>query len=274
MSDCLRGHFTEAKVAKFSGEYSGNSLLFYKNKLFFSSNRNQDQLSDSLNAMHWTLKPNSKIWFVELVDDKWNEPELFSNPFDKVPKIMNLNFSSNGNMYFLSFLAGVNQQCGIFYAKKKRMGFFEPEALPESINSNYQDWTPFIAPDESYLLFSSSRCKDKNDTGDIYISFRNTDGSWTSPEYLDDKINSDRPERFPSVTPDGKYLLFSRFVSRGNEDVMWVSAGIIEKVKAKVCQDAGSKQQDRKEEIFKAVHLSESLDESEAYIRDLVVDTS
>ena len=108
--------------------------------------------------------------------------------------------------------------------------------LPASINipGDIRNWTPFIAPDESYLLFSSSRAKDKTDTGDIYISFRNSDGSWTKPIYLDDEVNSDRPERFPSVTPDGKCFIFSRFVSRGNEDVMWVSSKIIEELKSEV----------------------------------------
>jgi len=231
------GKWTDARVAKFSGEYSDNIHVLYKNKLFFSSNRNQDELSDSLRTLHWTLKPNSKIWFIELGDDKWKEPELFSNPFGKVPKIINLSFSGNGNMYFLSFLKGVTQQCGIFYAKKKEIGFLEPQALPESINSTYQDWTPFIAPDESYMIFSSTRNPLRDDYGDLYISYKNNKGDWSRAIYMGDKINTKSQERFPSVSPDGKYLFFTRWTEENGQDIFWVSADIIDKLKIKATQE-------------------------------------
>jgi len=70
--------------------------------------------------------------------------------------------------------------------------------------------------------------------GDIYISFRDSEGNWTDPVNLGEDVNSDRQERFPSVSPDGKYLLFTRWVVRGNEDVMWVSAKIIDDLKEQV----------------------------------------
>jgi len=228
------GRWTDAQVAKFSGEYSDNTPFYYKEKLFFSSNRNQNQLSDSLKALHWTLKPNSKVWFSELVDNEWNEPVIFSNPFDKDPKIMNLNFSSKGNMYFLSHLKGVTQQCGIFYAKKNGMDFSEPQSLPILINSNYMDWTPFIAPDESYIIFSSTRNTLRDDYGDLYISYKNNDGNWSEPIYMGDKINTNSQERFPSVSPDGKYLFFTRWTQENGQDIFWVSSNIIKELKDKL----------------------------------------
>jgi len=49
-------------------------------------------------------------------------------------------------------------------------------------------------------------------------------------------------ERFPAVTPDGKHLFFTRDTMPGyNEDVYWVSAGIIAKLKAKAIQEPGFK---------------------------------
>jgi len=90
---------------------------------------------------------------------------------------------------------------------------------------------PFIAPDESYLLFSSYRL---NNQQDIFISFRLSDGTWTEAYNLGETINLDRGERFPAVSPDGKYLFFTRWVSPDNEDVMWVSANIIDDIKKEV----------------------------------------
>jgi len=46
-------------------------------------------------------------------------------------------------------------------------------------------------------------------------------------------INTDMLERFPSISPDGKYLFFTR--NKGSEisDFYWVSAKIIEELKPK-----------------------------------------
>ena len=38
----------------------------------------------------------------------------------------------------------------------------------------------------------------------------------------------------PSFSPDGKYLFFTRGVFPGNEDVMWVSAKIIDRIRKKI----------------------------------------
>jgi hypothetical protein len=176
--------------------------------------------------------------FVEREDNQWSQPVCMDliKRFPEIKAIYNHSFTNNGTLYFLGHAEGYWNNFGIYRSELIDGNYTQPELLPASINipGNTRNWTPFIAPDESYLLFSSSRCEDKTDDGDIYISFRKSDGSWMLPVYLDEKINSNRPERFPSVTPDGKYLFFTRFVSRGNEDVMWVSADIINKIKKEV----------------------------------------
>lgn len=228
------GKWTTPQIASFSGKYSDDSPFYYNGKIYFSSDRNLNQLSDSLKALHWTLKPNSKIWYSEIFDNEWKEPQIFQNPFNKEPKLINLNFSSNGNMYFLSILKGVTQQCGIYYAKKKEKGFLEPVPLPASINSSYQDWTPFIAPDESYIIFSSTRNPLRDDYGDLYISYKENNGEWTEAIYMGDNINTPSQERFPSVSPDGKYLFFTRWTEENGQDIFWVSAKIIDDLKKEV----------------------------------------
>lgn len=228
------GKWTDPQIASFSGKYSDDSPFYHNSKIYFSSDRNLNQLSDSLNALHWTLKPNTRIWFSEFINNDCKEPVIFSNPFDKDPKIMFLNFSNNGNIYFLSHLKGVTQQCGIFYAKNNGMNFSEHQSLPELINSNYQDWTPFIAPDESYIIFSSLRNTLRDDYGDLYISYKNNDGNWSQAIYMGDKINTNSQERFPSVSPDGKYLFFTRWTQENGHDIFWVSSNIIKELRDKL----------------------------------------
>ena len=62
-----------------------------------------------------------------------------------------------------------------------------------SINlSPYNNLFPFIAPDESYLIFTSDR-KGNFGGGDLYISFHNIDtDTWTEPINMGAPINTDK----------------------------------------------------------------------------------
>jgi hypothetical protein len=226
------GKWTKPTISTFSGQYNDDSPFYYDNKIFFSSNRYLNQLSDSLNSLHWTSKPDSRVWYSELIDNEWTEPILFTNAFDKFNKIMNLQFSSNGNMYFSGHLEGVPNECGIFRSKLHNGNYLSPDTLPACINSKEaQDWTPYIASDESYIIFSSYRAGGFGN-GDLYISFYDLeDDTWSEPVNMGAPINTGRQERFPSVSPDGKYLFFTRPTNGNSQDVFWVKSDIIEELK-------------------------------------------
>jgi hypothetical protein len=67
---------------------------------------------------------------------------------------------------------------------------------------------------------------------DLYVTFKKDDGSWSKPVHMGNIINSDKSENRPCVTPDGKYFFYSSTV-RGNRDIYWVDAKIIESLKPK-----------------------------------------
>ena len=64
-------------------------------------------------------------------------------------------------------------------------------------------------------------------SGDLYISFREHDGSWMEPVNMGEPVNSSTLEYCPVVSPDGKYLFFTSR-RRGNDDIYWVDAKIID----------------------------------------------
>ncbi|KTF16658.1 PD40 domain-containing protein [Pseudoalteromonas sp. H105] len=105
-----------------------------------------------------------------------------------------------------------------------------PKPFSKEINSGTRNSHPFIAPDESYIMWDGIK-----DSGfgnvDLYISFRQHDGSWGDAINMGDKINTDAYEAGPKVTPDGKYLFFVRNMGSDkfeNVDIFWVDAHIIE----------------------------------------------
>lgn len=96
----------------------------------------------------------------------------------------------------------------------------EPLNMGSDINTTLEEASPFLAPDDKTLYFSSAGY-----TGfgklDIYMS-RKLDDSWTSwsePENLGPLINSPEEDAFFNIPPTGEYGYFTRNVTDSNSDI-------------------------------------------------------
>lgn len=173
-------------------------------------------------------------YYVEKQGDRWSEPTCMDliKQFPEVKYAYGLSFTHSGTLYFFGHAEGLGSRndFGIYRSEFINGAYVKPELLPPDINAaeGVLNWTPFIAPDESYLIFSSNRLASQQD---LFVCFRKPDGSWTEALNLGTTINTSRGERFPMVSPDGKYLFFARWVASGNEDVFWVSSKIIDDLK-------------------------------------------
>ncbi|OIQ30510.1 MAG: hypothetical protein BM564_02945 [Bacteroidetes bacterium MedPE-SWsnd-G2] len=146
--------------------------------------------------------------------------------------IMRLSASANGTYYFDTYKEN-DSTFPIRYSRLVDGKHETPIALPKTINTGTFLSHPFIAPDESYLLFDAER-NDGFGESDIYISFKLKDGTWGNAVNLGERINTNAWEASASITPDGKYLFFSRNVGSDdfeNVDIFWVSAKVIEKLR-------------------------------------------
>ena len=145
---------------------------------------------------------------------------------------------SDGTLYFMGYAEGQWINLGIYRSELINGRYEKPELLPSNINtaSGERNWAPYIAADESYLIFCSTRGLPESDQGDLFITFRNPDGRWTDPLNMGPTINTSQMERFSCVTPDGKYLFFTRDHTKGYEDVFWVKSDILNELKEKVMQ--------------------------------------
>ena len=88
--------------------------------------------------------------------------------------------------------------------------FQKPESLSDSINTTATEYDAFIAPDETYIIYTSIGKKDSYGSGDLYVSFK-INNIWTVGKNLGEKINSPYMDQCPMVTNDGKYLFFTSF---------------------------------------------------------------
>ena len=171
--------------------------------------------------------------YKERTETGWSEIKNLGSPFEDI-RIMRLTVSAKGTYYFDE--AGSDDGDGVIrYSRLIDGKREEPIALSKEINTGKYNAHPFIAPDESYIIWDGRR-----DSGyghsDIYISFKQKDGSWGEAINMGGKINTEAWEAAASVTPDGKYIFFNRNMGSDkyeNVDIFWVDAKIIETLRTK-----------------------------------------
>jgi Tol biopolymer transport system component len=215
------GTWSAPAVASFSGKFVDGGPVFSADgrRIYFYSTRPTPAGTTS-----------DDIWFVEKQDNGWGEPQClgFVARFPELRHAGQPTIAGNGTLYFMAHAPGPLNDSGIYRAELVNGEYAKPQLLPRSINlPPFLNWTPFIAPDESYLLFSSNQRSPESDAGDLYLTRRLTDGSWTDPVSLGEPVNSGRQERLPMLSPDGKYLFFTRPTPGYDQDVYWVSAASI-----------------------------------------------
>jgi len=109
-------------------------------------------------------------------------------------------------------------------------GYQRVEDPGGGVNKDSPEAHPFIARDESYIVFDAIRPGGKGKS-DLYICYRLNNGSW-SKVFRSTVLNSEESDWCPTVSPDGKYLFFTRN-GKGNGDIYWVSGKIIEELRPK-----------------------------------------
>jgi Tol biopolymer transport system component len=212
--------WSEPKIASFSGKHHDDQpfVSYDGKKLFFASKRPKTTKGEEIND----------IWICKKVNDEWSEPK----PIDNLVGFWTPTLTKDETVYFLELF---DQNRMICFSKLKDGKYSNVECLNENINTEGSlNWCPFIAPDESYIIFSSSRMGGYGN-GDLYISFKNENGKWGKAINMGSAINTDKQERFPGVSPDGKYLFFTRWNSSPYyHDLYWVSSKIIQDLKNQV----------------------------------------
>ena len=93
---------------------------------------------------------------------------------------------------------------------KKTFQWSEASPLPTIVNNMFQHWQ--VSVDKKGNLYFGHR--PNNDSNkDIYLS-KFINGEFQKPEKLGEMINSELNENNPFISPDGDYLIFSRFKDR------------------------------------------------------------
>jgi len=169
--------------------------------------------------------------YKDRIGDGWSKRKSLGPMFDREDwHIMRLSASAKGSYVF----DDSKNKNSIRISTLKHGERQAPEKMGPVVNTGKLTAHPFIAPDESYVIWDSER-EGGYGASDLYISFRQKDGSWGSAINMGDSINSEMGDTYASVTPDGNYILFNRRIDNesDNTDIYWVDAQIIEALRPK-----------------------------------------
>ena len=168
--------------------------------------------------------------FQERTASGWSEKISLGPPYDQIP-IMRITTSD-----LETYVFDERDSIGTIRYSIVKDGVRErPKAFGKEINTGKWTAHPFIAPDETYLIWDSEREGGYGDS-DLYISFRQEDGSWGPAINMGPEINTKYADNRGMVSHDGKYFFYNRInisetFEESEANIFWVDAQIIENLK-------------------------------------------
>ncbi|HHE65300.1 MAG TPA: hypothetical protein ENL09_04685 [Bacteroidetes bacterium] len=170
------------------------------------------------------ITSDMNTYYVEKIDGKWsNDPVDVGEPYKTEDQDYSPIFSKNGNAYKNLFgkISKYSYNNGNFTIKDSI-----------SLAKGFQPlWNFYISPEEDYVIFAAMHESGFGDV-DLYVSFKTEEADWGYPINLGDEVNTELRERFPTVSPDGKYLFFIRHTE--TQDFFWVSNDIIDDLRKEI----------------------------------------
>jgi len=216
------GKWTPPEIAPFAIiEYRDDSPFISPDgkRFFFISRR-------PLNKNDQGGKEN--IWVMERTDQGWSEPEPLPPCINSLTGIhWQISVDQQGTLYFSTHKNESRGRRGdIYHSEFANGNYSNPVKLGNKINSADYEFSPFISPDGSYLIFS----REKYGIGAyrLFISYKDKTGNWT--EAINLYESNGIKGICPIVSKDAKYLFFLDYY-KSHSQPFWVDAGFIKNLK-------------------------------------------
>ncbi len=204
------GSWNAPGVAPFSGTCSEADPFITRDgrMMFFISRRPGEGLG----------RPHD-IWMMDRMDGGWSEPRNPGYPLNTPTDEIFPSMSGDGSIYYAAEYYGGCGGRDVYKSTCQNGRFGGAELVGPPVSSEFDEGDPLIAHDGSWLIFVSSGRPDGFGSGDLYVVFRNENGSWSEARNLGEKINSKGYDYGPAISPDGRYFFFTR-----NNDIYWVDS--------------------------------------------------
>ncbi len=202
------GRWSRPEVASFSGPSSDQQPCFSPDgrHLVYASSRARP-VSAEKGAR---LEIVTHLWRVDKTPSGWGEPVRLPDTVNISKRVFKPGIAANGDLYFMSDEGpGDGAPKWRLYRAAYADGKYGPAQPLSFSDGTFPDVDPGIAPDQSYIIFSSKGRRAPLDQEHLFIAFRQG-ATWGPVEplrYEDDNWGSDDGEA--QISPDGKTLYFT-----------------------------------------------------------------
>ena len=184
-------------------------------------------ISPDANSIYFTRAsgpvPKCNVYRCDRTARGWAKPQQLGPPLSSPSWEVTCCIAANNSVYF-----GSKRKYGkirIWFAPFVDNTWIRADQI---ILNHPHGGDPGIAPDESFMVFTSINLPGGYGHRDIYLTLRLPDGTWSKPRNLGPRINTPFIEHGPRISPDKKYLFFNRSngwdlrIDRVESDIYWV----------------------------------------------------
>ena len=159
------------------------------------------------------IKGQEDFFLAEKIDNEWQQAMPIygiNTPDNEGAQTM----SADGKTLIFT---GCNRRegfgsCDLYISYKKEDSWTTPVNLGRAVNSQFWDSHPSLSANGDILIFASNRSGGLGKS-DLYICYRDLEGTWSSPENMGPMINTSDLDQFPFFHADSRTLYF---VSKGH----------------------------------------------------------
>jgi hypothetical protein len=175
-----------------------------------------------------------ELWQSQRSGEDWGTPQRLPSPIYSGSGDFGYSETAAGIAYFASTRPGGKGGGDIWRTRQVPGQPLQAEVLT-NVNSSRLEYSVCIAPDESYLLFISTR-PGGNGAGDMYVSLKNSSGGFGAPINMNNfcpGLNTSADEDGPMLSSDARYLFFGRYRNVSGvetDDIYWVANPMIPKL--------------------------------------------
>ena len=209
VSRLVGGRWSVPRTASFSGRWSDMEPAMSPDGRFlvFVSNRPADGIGSPLDG-HFMGKSfpggGGNLWRVERTAEAWGAPLRLPDAINADSSTFAPSVAADGSLWFMHPVGG-GRHFRLYRAGWRDDHFEAPRPLPFSDGTS-TDVDPAVAPDESFVVFGSSRPPARDI--DLFIAFRHGT-TWGPPRHLGNVVNSAGSDAEARLSPDARTLYFS-----------------------------------------------------------------
>ncbi|MBK9107645.1 MAG: PD40 domain-containing protein [Saprospiraceae bacterium] len=199
------GKWTPPQLMEFSDVYADMEAFLSpdQTRLYFASNR---PVSDTARNVK-----DYDIWYVERAHKQspWSKPINLGRDVNTEFDEFYPTLASNNNLYFTSERKQGMGKDDIYFSKWNGFSYTTPQLMDSSINSSGYEFNAFISRNEDFIIYTKYNAAGGMGSGDLYISFRNSEGQWGVATNLGSSVNTKSMEYCPYYDEKNGILYFT-----------------------------------------------------------------